>query len=159
MIFLEPKRIYRSARETLDDDGRAAELDRCFVLREGNDITLVAWGAMIAQALAAADRLAGEGISAEVIDVATLKPLDRETLAVSVGKTGRCVVAHEAALTGGFGGEIAACLAEDVLTSLLAPIRRVAGYDTVPPLLHLEEFYLPGADDIVDAARETVAWT
>ena len=159
VIFLEPKRIYRAIREPFDDDGAAAALDRCFVLREGDDVTLVAWGAMIPPTLAAADRLAGEGIAAEVIDVATLKPLDREMLAASVGRTGRCVIVHEAALTGGFGGEIAACLAEDALTGLLAPVRRVAGYDTVMPLLRLEDLYLPGVDDIAAAARETVSWT
>jgi pyruvate dehydrogenase E1 component beta subunit len=127
VIFLEPKRIYRSVREPLADDGRALELDRCFVLREGGDMTLVAWGAMIPPTLAAADRLAEDGVAATVIDVATLAPLDRDTIVASVGKTGRCVIVHEAVRTGGFGAEIAACLAEDALTGLLAPVRRVAG--------------------------------
>jgi pyruvate dehydrogenase E1 component beta subunit len=159
VIFLEPKRIYRSLREPFEDDGAAAELDRCFVLREGGDVTLVAWGALIPPTLAAADRLAGNGISAEVIDVATLKPLDRGTIATSVGRTGRCVIVHEAALTGGFGGEIAACLAEDALSSLLAPVRRVAGWDTVMPLPRLEDIYLPGVERIVAAARDVMSWS
>jgi pyruvate dehydrogenase E1 component beta subunit len=159
VIFLEPKRIYRSVREPLADDGRALELDRCFVLREGGDMTLVAWGAMIPPTLAAADRLAEDGVAATVIDVATLAPLDRDTIVASVGKTGRCVIVHEAVRTGGFGAEIAACLAEDALTGLLAPVRRVAGYDTVMPLPRLENLYLPDTDSIVAAARETLAWS
>jgi 2-oxoisovalerate dehydrogenase E1 component beta subunit len=159
VIFLESKRIYRAHREPVADDGTAAELDRCFVLREGGDVTLVAWGAMIPPTLAAADRLAEDGVAAEVIDVATLAPLDRDTIVASVTKTGRCVIVHEAALTGGFGAEIAATVAEDALTSLLAPIRRVTGYDTVMPLPRLENLYLPDTDAIVDAARETLAWS
>ena len=94
-------------------------------------MTLISWGATLKETLAAADVLAVEGISAEVIDLATLKPYDEDTLLASIAKTGRCVIAHEAARTGGFGAEIAALIAERGLTSLLAPIERVTGYDTV----------------------------
>ena len=156
VIFLEPTRLYRAVKEEVDDDGEAAELDRCFVLREGTDITLVTWGAMTRETLAAADALAEEGIHAEVIDVATIKPLDEETILASVGKTGRCVIVHEAALTGGFGGEIAARLADKGLLSLTAPVRRVAGWDTVMPLPRMEDLYLPSVARILRAARETV---
>lgn len=156
VIFLEPTRLYRAVKEDVEDDGEAAELDRCFVLREGTDITLVTWGAMTRETLAAADALAEEGIRAEVIDVATIKPLDEETILASVGKTGRCVIVHEAALTGGFGGEIAARLADKGLLSLTAPVRRVAGWDTVMPLPRMEDLYLPSVARIVRAARETV---
>ena len=138
VIFLEPTRIYRAVREEVEDDGEAAELDRCFILREGTDITLITWGAMTRETLAAADTLAEDGIHAEVIDVATIKPLDEETILRSVGKTGRCVIVHEAALTGGFGGEIAARLADNGLLSLTAPVRRVAGWDTVMPLPRMD---------------------
>jgi pyruvate dehydrogenase E1 component beta subunit len=158
VVFLEPTRLYRAAREEVEDDGAALPLDRVFVLREGTDITLVAWGAMVREALAAADRLAAEGISAEIVDVATLKPLDTEGLLASVGKTGRCVIVHEAPLSGGLGGEIAARLAERALVSLLAPIERVAGWDTVMPLPRLEQHYLPSEARILAAARRALAY-
>jgi 2-oxoisovalerate dehydrogenase E1 component beta subunit len=158
VIFLEPTRLYRAAREEVDDDGAALPLDRCFVLREGSDITFVTWGAMTKETLAAADTLAREGISVEVIDVATLKPLDSDSVLSSVSKTGRCVIIHEAPLTGGFGAEIAARIAEHGLVSLLAPIERVAGWDTVMPLPRLEQQYLPGEARILAAARRILAY-
>jgi 2-oxoisovalerate dehydrogenase E1 component subunit beta len=158
VVFLEPTRLYRSAREEVADDGAATPLDRAFVLREGTDITLVGWGGMVPEALAAAAALAARDISAEVIDIATLKPLDAPTLLASVEKTGRCVIVHEAPLTAGFGGEIAARIAEHALTSLLAPIERVAGFDTVMPLPRLERFYLPRAERIVAAATRAMAF-
>ncbi len=154
VLFLEPKRLYRALREEVADDGRALPLDRCFALRPGRDLTLVTWGAMTLECLEAAEILAAEGIEADVIDVATLRPLDAATIVASVEKTGRCVVVHEAPLTGGFGGEIAARVAEQALTSLLAPIRRVAGWDTVMPLPRLEAHYLPSTARILAAARD-----
>ena len=158
VVFLEPTRLYRAAREEVDDDGTALPLDRCFVLREGSDITFVTWGATTRETSAAADTLAGEGVSAEVIDVATLKPLDSDNILSSVAKTGRCVIIHEAPLTGGFGAEIAARIAEHGLVSLLAPIERVAGWDTVMPLPRLEQQYLPGEARILAAARRILAY-
>ncbi len=158
VVFLEPTRLYRTLREEVADDGAAAPLDRCFVLREGRDLTLVAWGGAVRDALAAAEALAKGGVGAEVIDVATLKPLDADTILASVGRTGRCVIVHEAPLTGGFGGEIAARLAERGLLSLLAPVERVAGYDTVMPLPRLEHLYLPNPARIVAAARRALAY-
>jgi 2-oxoisovalerate dehydrogenase E1 component beta subunit len=158
VVFLEPTRLYRAAREEVDDDGAALPLDRCFVLREGSDITFVTWGATTKETLAAADTLAGEGISVEVIDIATLKPLDSDSVLSSVSKTGRCVIIHEAPLTGGFGAEIAARIAEHGLVSLLAPIERVAGWDTVMPLPRLEQQYLPGEARILAAARRILAY-
>ena len=136
------------------DHGEALPLDVAFVLREGQDITLISWGAMVRETLAAAETLATEGISAEVIDLATLKPYDEETVLSSVAKTGRCVIVHEAARTGGFGAEIAAVIAEHGLTSLLAPVARVTGYDTVIPLPRLEQHYTPSVGRIVAAARK-----
>ena len=158
VIFLEPTRLYRAAREEVDDDGAALPLERCFILREGSDITFVTWGAMTKETLAVANTLAGEGVSAEVIDIATLKPLDSDTVLASVAKTGRCVIVHEAPLTGGFGGEIAARIAERGLVSLLAPIERVTGWDTVMPLPRLEQQYLPGEARILAAARRILAY-
>ncbi|MGI9421504.1 MAG: alpha-ketoacid dehydrogenase subunit beta [Geminicoccaceae bacterium] len=158
VVFLEPKRIYRSVKQEVEDDGVALALDDCFLLREGRDITLVTWGAMVKDTLTAASNLAEEGVSAEVIDVATLKPLDMGTILASVEKTGRCVIVHEAALTGGFGAEIAARLAETGLLSLLAPVMRVAGYDTIMPLPRLEAQYMPTEARILDAARSTLSF-
>jgi pyruvate dehydrogenase E1 component beta subunit len=158
VVFLEPTRLYRALREDVAEDGEALPLDTCFTLRQGSDVTMVTWGAMTMETLAVANTLEEEGISAEVIDVATLKPLDAETILASVEKTGRLVIVHEAAQTGGFGGEIAAQVAEHGLLSLQAPIARVAGYDVVPPLPKLEDALLPSEARILKAARDAVAF-
>lgn len=158
VIFLEPTRLYRAFKEEIADDGTALPLDTCFTLREGGDVTFVTWGAMTRDVLAAAADMAGAGLDATVIDVATLKPLDMPTILASVEKTGRCVIVHEAPLTGGVGAEIAARLAEEGLTSLLAPVQRVAGYDTVMPLPRLEQHYLPSRARIQVAARRALEY-
>jgi pyruvate dehydrogenase E1 component beta subunit len=158
VVFLEPKRLYRAAREEVSDDGEGLPLDRCSILRDGADITLIGWGAMLTETLAAADVLADQGVAAEVIDVATLKPLDMATILGSVEKTGRCVIVHEAPVTGGYGGEISARIAEQAMLNLVAPVRRVAGYDTVMPLPRLEHHYMPSPARIVDAARDLMAY-
>jgi pyruvate dehydrogenase E1 component beta subunit len=158
VIFLEPTRLYRLLREEVADDGAAAPLDVCFVLRPGSDVTLVSWGAAVHESLAAAEQLAAEGISAEVIDVATLKPLDLPTILESVGRTGRCVIVHEAARTLGVGAEIAAVLAERGLLSLRAPVERVTGYDCVVPYHRLEHDYMPDVERIVAAVKRTLAY-
>ena len=156
VIFLEPTRLYRLFKQEVADDGEALPLDVCFTLRAGNDVTLVSWGATLQEVQTAADVLAEDGVMAEVIDVATIKPLDMETILESVSRTGRCVIVHEAALTCGVGAEIAARLAEDGLYSLQAPVRRVAAYDVVVPLARLEGQYLPSVDRILDAVRKTL---
>jgi 2-oxoisovalerate dehydrogenase E1 component beta subunit len=153
VVFLEPTRLYRLFREEFADDGEALPLDTCFVLREGKDVTLVSWGAATHEATAAADALAAEGIYAELVDVATLKPLDFETILRSVQKTGRCVIVHEAPKTGGYGAEIAARICEQAIYSLLAPVSRVAGYDVVVPLSRLEKQFMPSAERIASAVR------
>ncbi|MBS0577169.1 MAG: alpha-ketoacid dehydrogenase subunit beta [Proteobacteria bacterium] len=157
VIYMEPKRIYRQYKELVPDDGEALPLDVCFVLRDGADVTLVTWGSQVKESLEAADALAKDGISAEVIDVATLTPLDFDTIAESVRKTGRCVIVHEAPKTAGFGAEIAARVAEECLYDLLAPVERVTGYDTHIPLFRLEMKYLPSVDKIVAAVKRTLA--
>lgn len=159
VVFLEPKRIYRVQKQEVPDDGEGAPLDVCFTLREGRDLTLVTWGAMTKETLAAAETLHKEGVSAEVIDVATLKPLDMQTILASVERTGRCVIVHEAAYTAGFGAEIAARLAEHGLLSLMAPVVRVAGYDTVMPLLRLEHHYMPSEARILAACRQVLEFS
>lgn len=159
VVFLEPKRIYRLFKQEVPDNGQPLPLDRCFILRSGTDITLISWGAMLYETLQVAKQLDQEGISAEVIDVATIKPLDIHTILQSVRKTGRCVIIHEAARTCGVGAEIAAQLAEHALTSLLAPIKRVTGYDTIMPYFKLEQHYLPSTQRIYQAIQETFAFT
>jgi len=156
VIFLEPKRVYRITKQTVEDNGEALPLDVCFTLKEGTDITLVSWGAMIHEVTQAADQLEEQGISAEVIDVATIKPLDMESILSSVEKTGRCVIVHEAARTCGVGAEIAAQLAEKGLMYLLAPVNRVTGFDTVMPLYRLENEYMPSVERIINAIKHTM---
>lgn len=156
VMFFEPTKLYRVFRQPVEDDGQALPLDTCFLLRDGTDVTLVSWGGALQETLAAADRLAEEGIAAEVIDVATLKPLDMDSILASVAKTGRCVIVHEAARTSGFGAEIAANIAEHGLYSLLAPVQRVTGYDVVMPLPRLEHHYLPSVERIVAAVKKTM---
>ena len=157
VMFLEPTRLYRASRQEVADDGRALPLDRAFVLREGSDVTIVSWGAMIAETLQAAAELADAGVDAEVIDLATLSPVDAATILESVAKTGRLVIVQEAARNVGVGAEIAAIVAEDGLYDLLAPVRRVTGYDAVMPLYRLEREYIPSVRRIVDAVRGTMA--
>jgi pyruvate dehydrogenase E1 component beta subunit len=156
VVFLEPTRVYRLIKESVPDSGQALPLDVCFVLRDGSDVTLVTWGASTRETLAAAEALEREGVEAEVIDVATIAPLDMRTILESVQKTGRCVIVHEAARNVGVGAEIAARLADEGLLTLLAPVKRVTGYDTVVPYAKLETDYLPQTDRIVTAVRQTL---
>ena len=157
VMFLEPVRLYRAMRQEVSDDGKALPLDVCFTLREGSDVTLVTWGAMTLEVLRAAAELEAQGISAEVIDLATLSPIDIDTILESVAKTGRLVIVHEAARNVGVGAEIAALVAERGLYDLLAPIQRITGYDTVMPLYRLEHDYIPSTPRIIDAVRATLA--
>ena len=156
VVFLEPKRLYRLGIEAVEDNGIGLPLDRCRIRRAGRDLSLVSWGATMIEALAVAEALAAEGVSAEVIDVCTLKTLDRTTILESVARTGRLVIAHEAALTAGFGAEIAASVAEAGLFDLRAPVRRVTGWDTVVPYPRLESHYLPDESRILAACREVL---
>lgn len=156
VLFLEPKRLYRSIKEEIPEIYYRVEIGPVRVEREGEDITLISWGAMMKETRQAASILEDEGASVEVIDVRTLVPLDREGIVASVEKTGRVVIVHEAPLTGGFGGEIAASIQEAALYSLMAPVTRVTGFDTVFPLKRSEGHYLPSAERIAAAARDTL---
>jgi pyruvate dehydrogenase E1 component beta subunit len=158
VIFLEPTRLYRAVKEEVADDGADIPLGQCATLREGDDLTLVTWGGMVPEVLAAAEAMAAEGIGATVIDVVTLKPLEMAPILASVERTGRCIVVQEAALTSGFGAEIAARLAERGLFSLLAPVQRVAAWDVVVPLSRLEHAYMPGRKRILAAARQALEY-
>jgi len=155
VIFLEPVRLYRLVRQEVADDGQSLPLDVCYILREGTDVTLVTWGAMTFETMRAAEQLAKDGVSAEVIDLATLSPIDHDTILESVAKTGRLVIVHEAARNCGIGAEIAATVAERGLYDLQAPIQRVTGYDTVMPLFRLEYEYIPSVARILEGVRAT----
>jgi 2-oxoisovalerate dehydrogenase E1 component subunit beta len=157
VIFLEPVRLYRFMRQEVLDDGSALPIDSCFVLREGSDVTIVTWGAMTIEALKAAEQISEEGVSCEVIDVASLAPIDFETILDSVVKTGRLLIVHEAPRNCAVGAEIAATVCEHALYDLLGPVRRVTGYDTIMPLYRLEYDYIPSLARIVDGIRATLA--
>jgi 2-oxoisovalerate dehydrogenase E1 component beta subunit len=159
VIFLEPKRIYRSVQQEIEDNGTELPIGKCFTLREGSDITLLSWGAMITETIEAATSLKEQGINCEVIDVASISPLDTETILTSVRKTGRLVIIHEAPRNLGLGAEIAATVAEKALLELQAPIARVTGYDTVMPYFRLENHYLPNTQDIIDAVTQTLEFS
>lgn len=156
VVFLEPKRIYRSVREELPDDDYTIPLGEADVKRAGEDVTVVSWGVMTPEALEAADELAEQGVDAEVVDMRTVSPLDMETVEESYKKTGKLVVAQEGPKTAGVAAEISARITEDDhdLLYLEAPIKRVAGYDTIVPLPANEEVYLPDSGDIVEAVED-----
>lgn len=159
VLFLEPKRIYRWIKQCVPDNGQALPLDQAFIEQSGDDVTLIAWGAMMKEAIEATLQLQQAGISVELIDLATVSPIDMNTIITSVEKTGRCVIVHEAAKTCGVGAEIAASLAEHALDCLLAPITRVTGYDTIMPYAQLEKYYMPSVKRIVDATTQCVKYT
>ena len=158
VIFYEPKSLYRAFREEVSEEEETAPLGKAQIAREGKDVTVIAYGAMLTQALQAAEQLEKEdGVQAEVIDVLTLSPMDDETMAESVRKTGRAVIVHEASRSFGPGAEIVSRLVEKSFWQLEAPIRRVTGFDTIIPLMAYEQLYLPSAARIVRAAREVLS--
>ena len=156
VVFLEPIRIYRSIREDVPDTPYTLPIGVAEVVAEGSDVTLVSYGAMLREARGAAEYLAAEGVSAEVIDLRTLSPLDAETVVASVGKTGRCVVVVEAHRTASVASEVAAIVQERALYSLLAPVERVTGWDIVVPLKRSEAYHVPDVGRIVAAAHRTL---
>ncbi|MHB8406383.1 MAG: alpha-ketoacid dehydrogenase subunit beta [Gammaproteobacteria bacterium] len=156
VVFLEPTRLYRMNKQEVEDNGEALPLDTCFVLREGADVTLVSWGAMLHETLQAAAKLAEQGVKCEVIDLATVSPIDFETILESVEKTGRLVIIHEAPKNCGVGAEIAATVAEKAIYSLKAPIERVTGYDIPMPLFKLEHDYMPSVERVMQGIRKAL---
>jgi pyruvate dehydrogenase E1 component beta subunit len=153
-VFLEPIRLYRAVKEEVAEIYYTSDIGPVRVERQGKDLTLISWGAMMKETRAAAAALEDAGVSVEVLDVQTLSPLDSATIVASARKTGRVVVIHEAPRTGGLGGEIAAVIQEQALYSLLGPVRRVTGWDTVFPLKRSEGHYLPSVDRILHAAEQ-----
>lgn len=157
VLFCEPDRLYRTGRAEVPDGDYTVPFGKAAVVRDGTDITLVAWSAAVELCMRAADRLLEESVSAAVVDLRTLVPLDVETLCTQVAKTGRCVVVHEAPLSAGFGAEISATLMEQVFYDLDAPVARVAAYDVPFPAASLEDFYLPSLERVLAAVRKTLA--
>jgi len=157
VIVLEPKLIYRTARGEVPEGEHVVPLGQARIAREGTDVTLIAYGAMVPVAERAADDLAGEA-SCEVLDLRTLKPLDEQALLASVGKTGRAVVVQEAPRTLGFGAEVAAILAEQAILDLRGPVLRVTGFDVPYPYWQLEDWYMPSPARVADAVRRLLAF-
>ncbi len=156
VIFMEPKKIYRSFREDVPEGVYHVPLGKANVVKEGRDVTVVSYGAMMRPSLEAQEFLARENISVEVIDLRSLVPLDIDTLIASVTKTGRLVVVHEAPRSCGFGAELTALVNDKALVHLLAPVERVTGYDTIFPYAILEHHYLPDRERVVAGIRKTL---
>ncbi|WP_341660838.1 alpha-ketoacid dehydrogenase subunit beta [Vibrio sp.] len=154
VMFFEPKRIYRTVKSNVVDNGEALPIDTCFTLRKGRDLTLVTWGACVVESLQAAQRLSEQGIEAEVIDLASIKPIDMDSIFKSLSKTGRILVVHEASRSCGVGAEIIARVAEQSMCELKAPPKRVTGMDTVMPYYRNEDYFMIQEEDIVIAAKE-----
>ena len=159
VIYLEHKHLYRRIREDVPEDDFTVPLGVADVKREGSDLTIVTYGAMVHECLTVADRLAKQGAECEVIDLRTLCPLDRDSFLTSVRKTSRALVVYEAHLTGGFGGEVAAIIAQEAFDALDAPVTRVASLDVpVPFSPALEDAMLPNADKIHRAAVDVLEY-
>ncbi len=154
VLFMEPKALYRKAKGEVPEGDYVVPFGEAKVRREGTDITLIAWGAMVPLCMEAARRAEDDGISCEVLDLRTLVPLDEAAILESVKKTGRMIVVHEAQKTSGFAGELTAIVAEKALEYLEAPVLRVTGFDTPFPYT-LEDVYMPDADRVMRAILKT----
>jgi 2-oxoisovalerate dehydrogenase E1 component beta subunit len=158
VIFLEPLRLYRSTKEEVSDKYYTLPLDKARMVQNGEDVTLLGWGAMIPLLVLAGKVLWKQGVSVEIIDLQSLSPLDEEAIFTSVRKTGRVVIVHEAPKTAGVGAEITARIAEEVIDSLHAPVKRVTGLDVPYPLATLEHMYLPNVEKVVQAVNEVIVF-
>lgn len=156
VIFLEPKRLYRLFKEEVPEGDYTIPLGKARLVREGKDVTLVTYGGMVSICEKAAQHVSSEGVDAEILDLRTVWPFDVDAIVSSVNKTGRLVIVHEAPRSFGVGAEIAATVGERCLLSLLSPIKRVTGYDVIPPLSRLEEFNYPDADRVVWAIHDSM---
>ena len=158
VVFLEPTKLYRAEKQEVPEAAYEVPLRQAAVIREGRDVTVIAWGAMIPVARAAAAAAEAEGISLEIVDLRTLSPMDRATVLASVRKTGRAVVLHEAPKTCGLGAEIAATIAESALLSLKGPVLRVTAPDITVPLSKTEDLYYPNAGRVLRAVRKLMEY-
>lgn len=158
VIFQEHIRLYRAFREGVPDGEFTVPIGKARIAQPGKDLTIITWGAMVNVSLDAAKNLRDEGVEAEVIDLRTLKPLDKEAVLASVMKTGRLVLVEESHKILGFASDISAIVSEEAMLYLKAPIRRVSGYDIRFPLYKLEDKYLPDPERVVLAAREVMTY-
>jgi 2-oxoisovalerate dehydrogenase E1 component beta subunit len=159
VLFFEHKFLYRRIKDDVPEDDYVVPIGRAAVRRDGRDLSIVTFGAMVHTALDAAKTLSEDGVEAEVLDLRTLAPLDREALLTTVARTSRVLLLHEATLTGGIGGELAAIVAEEAFEYLDAPVMRVASADTPAPYAPpLEAAFLPGVEKVVAAARKLVRY-
>lgn len=158
IIFMEPKRIYRAIKQEVPEEKFTIPIGKAKVLSEGTDVTVVAYGAMIREAQKALALAKKDGISAELIDLRTIYPIDRETIAQSVKKTGRLVVVHEGPTTFGVAAEISAMVEEDVFQHLEAPVTRVTGFDTIVPLPRGEHHYIISPEKIYYGIQKSVRY-
>ncbi len=158
VVYFEPKALYRAARGEVPEEPYEIPIGKARLAREGTDVSLVSWGAMLPTCLQAAKSLEQEGISAEVLDLRTLAPLDIEAVLATAEKTGRVVIAHEAPNTGSWAAEISALVSERALLKLQAPVRRVGGWDIRMPLFRLERYYVPDAQRVIRAAKQTLSF-
>jgi pyruvate dehydrogenase E1 component beta subunit len=159
VIFMEPARIYRAIKAEVPEEPYTLPLGKARLVREGRDVTVLAWGAHVRTVKEAAQRLEAEGdADVEIVDIRTLSPFDFETVIDSVAKTGRAVIVHEAPRTCGFGAEISAQIMERAVLHLKSPVQRVTGFDTVPPLAKLEDYYQPDVDTVVEAVKSRISF-
>jgi pyruvate dehydrogenase E1 component beta subunit len=154
VIFMEPKKIYRAFKEEIPEEDYTVPLGKAKVLREGKDLTILSWGAMVRVAIETADKAAESGWDCKVVDLRTLSPLDKETIANSVQETGRAIILHEAPRTCGVGAEVATIIMEKVFYHLEAPIERVTGFDVPMPLLKMENDYMPDTGRVMVAIEK-----
>jgi 2-oxoisovalerate dehydrogenase E1 component beta subunit len=158
VLFLEPMRSYRSAREEVPEGKYTVEIGKGKRLIEGEDVTLISWGAMVPVALTAADHMKERGIHCDVLDLRTLYPLDHELIAESVQKTGRTVIVHEAHATGGVGNDIVSIINDTSFLFQKAPVERVTGFDTPVPYFGFEDHYLPTPKRVVHAIEKVMKY-
>ena len=159
IVFYEPKAVYRAFREEVPDEPETMEIGKAEVVRKGKDLTLISYGAMMRPCKEAVSDLADyHGVDVELIDLLTISPMDTETLAASVQKTGRCVIVNEGQRTCGVAAEIMARLNEVAFEYLEAPIKRITGFDVPFPYFQVEEHFLPESEEIVVSIKETLDW-
>ncbi len=158
VVFFEPKALYRAAKGPVPEKPYETAIGKARLVREGTDLSIISWGAMVHTSARAAERLERDGISVEILDLRTLTPLDVDAIIDTAGKTGRVMIAHEAPNTGSWAAELSALIHERALLKLHAPVRRVGGWDIRMPLFRLERFYIPDADRLVAAAKQLLSY-
>ncbi len=156
VIFMEPKRLYRAIKQEVPEEEYFIPIGKAATIQEGKDVTLIAWGAMVRECWEASQLAQKDGISCEILDLRTISPYDREAVINAVKKTGRAIIAHEAAGSFGPGGEISAFISENLFQTLKAPVKRVTGFDIIMPLLRREDLYMPNENRVHLAIKETL---